>query len=301
MIVPNKSILHIGECMIEMSPMDNTEFRSGFAGDTFNTAWYARRQLSSDWTVGYFTAVGNDRWSDDMIKFFARSGVESKHVVRIPGKSPGLYIVTLANGERSFSYWRSASAARHLMDNRMVLKRALQGQGAVFFSGITLAILTADLRREFLEEIDLAGRAGSLIAFDPNIRPHLWEGNCIMCETIQKAAGVADIVLPSFEDEQAHFGDPSPEATLVRYGANTGKVVIVKNGGGEILASDEATGKVVITPEKVDKPVDTTAAGDAFNAGFLASYLTHGQLKASVEQGASLAGRAICQLGALTA
>lgn len=36
-----KTFLSVGECMVEMAPADGGTYRMGFAGDTFNTAWYA--------------------------------------------------------------------------------------------------------------------------------------------------------------------------------------------------------------------------------------------------------------------
>lgn len=299
-MLKDKSILLIGECMIELSPLgQETDFRAGFAGDTFNTAWYLRRLLSAPWGVEYFTAVGDDRWSDQMLDFMTDSGVETDNIVRIPGRSPGLYIVSLQNGERSFSYWRSNSAARGLMDDCKALERASIGKGVIFFSGITLAILPPARRVEFLAGMEKARQQNSVVVFDPNIRPHLWETAEAMKETISKAAGVADIVLPSFDDEQAHFGDRTAEETIDRYAGGTGKIVVVKNGGGEISTHDGQSGVFHFTPRKVDAPVDTTAAGDAFNAGFLASYLVEHDLEKAVEKGAALAGRMIMQRGAL--
>ena len=35
--------LSIGECMIEMALQEDGRYAMGYAGDTFNTAWYARR------------------------------------------------------------------------------------------------------------------------------------------------------------------------------------------------------------------------------------------------------------------
>ena len=55
----------------------------------------------------------------------------------VAGRSPGLYIVRLEEGERSFSYWRSTSAARAMMDDKERFEHSLEGKGVLFFSGIT--------------------------------------------------------------------------------------------------------------------------------------------------------------------
>ena len=41
------NILSVGECMAEFSPDErNGKFNLGFAGDTFNTAWYIAKNHS---------------------------------------------------------------------------------------------------------------------------------------------------------------------------------------------------------------------------------------------------------------
>src|SRR4051794_37941806 len=101
--------LSIGECMIELASLGGDMMRKGFAGDTFNTAWYARAFLPDSWTVEYFTALGDDRASGEMLEFMASAGVETGRIRRMAGKAPGLYMIHLERGERSFSYWRSVS------------------------------------------------------------------------------------------------------------------------------------------------------------------------------------------------
>ena len=49
----------VGECMIEMSGGEDGLYRLGYAGDTLNTAWYARARLGDDWDVDYVTALGD--------------------------------------------------------------------------------------------------------------------------------------------------------------------------------------------------------------------------------------------------
>ena len=57
-----KRFVSVGECMIEMSGGTDDLYRLGYAGDTLNTAWYARALLPQDWQVDYVTALGDDRY-----------------------------------------------------------------------------------------------------------------------------------------------------------------------------------------------------------------------------------------------
>ena len=54
----SRRIVCVGECMVELAPAGDGLYRRGFAGDTFNTAWYLRRKLPDDWTVAYGTCIG---------------------------------------------------------------------------------------------------------------------------------------------------------------------------------------------------------------------------------------------------
>jgi 2-dehydro-3-deoxygluconokinase len=267
--VPMPLFLSIGECMIELASLGGDQMRKGFAGDTFNTAWYAHAFLPDDWKTAYFTALGDDRASDDMVDFIAGAGIDTGYIRRIPGASPGLYMIHLDNGERSFSYWRSTSAAKRLADDADALGRAMSAAAILYFSGITLAILSPEARRTL---IDLAAKQkaqGKIVAFDPNLRPRLWASRHEMLETIAAGAAAASLILPGFDDEAAHFGDQDVAATIARYRALGAPTVIVKDGAqGATIATP--SGMVHVPAVATTAIIDTTSAGDSFNGAYLA-------------------------------
>ncbi|GAB4523860.1 MAG: sugar kinase [Roseibium sp.] len=294
----SQKFLAVGECMVEMAPTGEGTYAMGFAGDTLNTAWYARKCLPPDWSVGYYTAVGQDRISDKMLAFLESSGIDIASVQKRDERTVGLYMIQLDEGERSFSYWRSRSAARCLAEDRALLDRAFVGAGLIYFSGITLAILPPADRQTFLEALRAAQGQGAKTAFDPNLRPRLWEDPGTMRACVTAAAGLCDFVMPSFEDELAHFSDSDPQASADRYLAAGAGMVVVKNGPEEVICATPASRKS-FRPSPVSGVVDTTAAGDSFNAAFLAEYLISGDIAASVRAGAGLAGQVIRHRGAL--
>ena len=282
--------------MIELAPDAAGKFDLGFAGDTFNTAWYARRLAGDDISVGYLSAIGDDEPSHRMAAFIENAGIEP-HLAERVGRSVGLYMISLKDGERSFSYWRDASAARTLADDLTVLPD-LQAGDVAYFSGITLAVLPEAGRKTLLDVLSRARGDGIQIAFDPNLRPRLWSDTQTMCDWIMQAASVSDIALPSFEDEQAFFGDTNPAETADRYSAAGVATVVVKDGPGDVLIR-HAGGDDLVPNEAAKTVIDTTAAGDSFNAGYLVAKLQGQPDRNAVEQGCALARKVIAARGAL--
>lgn len=295
----NQRLVSIGECMVELAPSGQQDlYALGFAGDTFNTAWYARRLLPGAWQVDYMTAVGQDAISQRMVDFLDGCGLGTAHVVRRGDSTIGLYMIELHDGERSFSYWRSDSAARRLCEAPDRIEAALDGASVAYFSGITVAILSPEHRTRLLDLLKAARARGTAVVFDPNLRPKLWSDEATMCAAIMDAAAVSDIVLPSHEDEATHFGDADPMATLARYRDAGARTVVVKNGSEEMvsLSDGHVAGHVVRPAEKI---VDTTAAGDSFNAGYLSAHLQGADHAAAVASGAEVAAYVIGHRGAL--
>lgn len=284
----------IGECMVEGAP-DAPAL--AFAGDTFNTAWYLA-QLAPGWQVDFVTTVGADATSEAFTGFAAGSGIGTQHITRHPTRGLGRYQIELTDGERAFRYQRDSSAARTLADDPDALTEALMGADIVFFSGITLAILNEDAREVLIDAISEAQAGGALVAFDPNIREALWDDLEDMRGSVMEAALSSEIVLPSFDEEARHFGDKSPEATVARYLSAGATSVVVKNGAGPVHYSCGGVAGVV-TPEAASKVVDTTAAGDSFNAAFLAGLIAGTAPDAAVKQASALAAKVIQHPGAL--
>jgi 2-dehydro-3-deoxygluconokinase len=105
---------------------------------------------------------------------------------------------------------------------------------------------------------------------------------------------VIGLALPTFEDEQALWGDKTPADTLARYTARGIEVCVKCGGDGCHLGS----GGFVPVPQRI-APIDTTAAGDAFNAAYLTARLTGHPPVEAAHAGHILAGTVIQHRGAI--
>ncbi|MEO0913897.1 MAG: PfkB family carbohydrate kinase [Pseudomonadota bacterium] len=119
-----------------------------------------------------------------------------------------------------------------------------------------------------------------------------------MREAVMQGAAVSDIALPSFEDEAQWFGDADPAATASRYAGQGAATVVVKNGAGAVhYRVGGAVGSVPVSP--VASPVDTTAAGDSFNAAILVGARADMPLPDRIARACRLAGMVVQRKGAL--
>jgi len=292
-------IVSVGEVMIEMARGSDGRFGQGCGGDTFNTAVYLAR-LGHD--VAYATALGDDLYSDAIVSLAAAEGVARDLVLRVPGRLPGLYLIeTDAAGERTFHYWREMSPARELFDfpEWSRIAEGLLNAGLIYFSGITLSLYSNAGLGRFLAIIEMARQNGAKVAFDGNYRPRGWRGDIQRTRTVfMEALKRVDIALPTFDDEALLWGDASPEATIERLQAFGIAEVVVKNGPNSALVASGGQSEYVPVPDVV-APVDTTAAGDSFNAGYMAARLSGGKPQDAAIAAHRLAAEKIKHRGAI--
>jgi 2-dehydro-3-deoxygluconokinase len=291
----------IGECLIELNGKLFGEMRQTFGGDTLNTALYLARVAGGRIGVSYITAMGADVLSDAVVRRWEDEGIDTAHVLRDPARLPGLYLIQLDDtGERSFTYWRGESAARFLLQHKDFpgVETALPGFDMIYLSGISLAILPEPDRKKLAAFLKQCAAQGVAIAFDTNYRPKLWSSPAAAAAQFADLMPSLTLMLTSFADEEMLWNDASPEAALTRLHRMGVKIPVVKLGAAGVLFRDGDT-MAKITPPPVPRVVDTTAAGDAFNAGFIAAWLRGQDVAESCRFGNRVAGAVVQHPGAI--
>jgi len=292
-------VIAVGEVMIELTRGPDGRYGLAFGGDTFNTAVYLAR---AGIDVAYATALGDDPYSDALLALAAAEGVRTELIVRVPDRTAGLYLVeTNANGERSFCYWRDHAPARDLFELPQwgVIAERLLACRLIYFSGVTLSLYSNVGIGRFLALVELARKNGVKIAFDGNFRPRGWKGDLARTRTVfMEALKRVDIALPTFDDEALLWGDASPDATVERLQAFGIGEIAVKNGAKGALVLNAGARELVPVPQIV-VPTDTTAAGDSFNAAYLAARLAGETPVSAAASAHRLAGEVIRHPGAI--
>jgi 2-dehydro-3-deoxygluconokinase len=273
---PQHQVALIGECMLELRGEAFGAMQQGYGGDTFNTAVYlARCGEALGQRALYATALGDDRLSAGLLQRWEAEGIDCSLVRRIPGRLPGLYMIDVdERGERSFSYWRDAAAARAYFEDELTpLERRMGEFSALYVSGISLAILPPTGRERLLALMLALRSRGATVVFDNNYRPRLWSNPAEARKWFGHAFKAATIALVTADDHQAvmelHDASQALEAAAA---LPTGELV-VKRGAQPTLLREPQGGWLQAPTEPVARVVDTTAAGDSFAAGYLSRRL----------------------------
>jgi sugar/nucleoside kinase (ribokinase family) len=217
--------------------------------------------------AGLLARIGTDPLSGTLTPALAESDVDLRWLERTPEAGPQPTVVMVQAGERAFLSRRAGSARPATLD------AALADPGARHLHIAEFATLA-----EIPDLIDSAKRNGLTVSLDPS-----WDDDWIRRpDLIARAAG-ADIFLPNAAEARAIAGCEDLDQAGNRL-ADHFPIVVVKNGGNGARLFQRGTTFSLPAPE--GGPVlDTTGAGDAFNAGFLAAWLAGRPLQQALAEG----------------
>jgi len=294
-------VLAIGECMLEFSRTDvaSASVNFAFGGDTLNTAVYLARQNVS---TAYYTALGTDSYSEWLIREWEKENLKCDYVVLLPDALPGIYAIeNTADGERHFYYWRENSAVRQLWQHEFATSElvvSLSEYDYVYFTGITLSLMSDQCREQYLIFLKQCQLAGSKIVFDPNYRVKGWASGEEARRVLALFMAHVDIALPTYEDELLLYPAQTTTEVFERYQqAGVTEVVLKLGGEGCLVLSQNTIEKVPCAA--LSSVIDTTGAGDSFNAGYLGGRIAGAHPVAASLAAHELAAKVIAHKGAI--
>lgn len=297
----HQQIAVIGECMVELQKSGEL-YKQTFGGDTLNTALYLSRLTKTQGvTTRYLTGLGQDPFSQQMLSNWQQEGINTENVFISDKHLPGMYLIeTSADGERRFFYWRDNAAAKFWLteDSKAQTQQLLNSQQFIYLSGISLAILPDVARQLLFDILQQAKQHGAKIIFDNNYRPALWPSKDATKLAYQQILNLTDIAFLTFDDEQLMYGDTQEAQSIARAQQCGVKEIVIKRGADACFVVIDQQ-KIEVPANKINHVVDTTAAGDSFSAGYLASRIVGGSPIEAAKMGHLLAGTVIQHRGAI--
>ena len=249
-------------------------------GAAANVAVWARRLGAQVTLVG---KIGDDTLGTLMHTHLRGEGV-GDHLITVPGGlSTRVGILVSADGEHSF-----------VIDHTKVLRfedgdappRLLDSADAVFFNGYDIFLAQST---SFLAPLlDQARARGVPILFDPSSFALI---QAFGRDRLMAGVGPLDLLLANDAEADVLRGDGPPHA-LDAYA----RLAVVKEGARG--ASAYGRGASWHAPARPVAVVDTTGAGDAFDAAFMVQWLTTGDVNAALRAGNELGAHVAAHLGA---
>ena len=262
-------LIGIGECLVEFSDIGSGQYQIGYSGDVLNSLSAAGRLGLS---TGLLSAIGDDPFTEELRHILNVEHIDLSHAPVLEGKPNGVYFLSIdAMSLPTFHFLRQNSAAREMFNAQPIssLIEYVRSARALLFSSIPLAVIKD---RENLFELLRAVKGETILAFDLNIRKALWNDLDELVTLLRQLAPLIDILFITNEDDTILFGPRQASDALNDYVRRGFRQVVIRRGGLPTLVSSDGEQFEVPVPH-VANIIDTTGAGDAFDAGYIAAML----------------------------
>jgi sugar/nucleoside kinase (ribokinase family) len=232
--------------------------------------------------VSFIGKIGPDAWGDLCLKSLANAGVDCSFVIADSAIKTGITVSLTSAKDRALVTYLGSIAELRESDIR---DKYFVSFGHLHVSSFYLQRrLRPDMKKLFAR----AHAHGLTTSLDPGFDPQDAWGH-----DLNEVLNEVDVFLPNEVELERLTGKQSPSDGLSEL--NNARTLMVAKLGAEGCMSIH-NGNVTTVPAFPIQPVDTTGAGDTFNAGFLHAWLKGDSLYDAMRFGAACG--ALSTLGA---
>ncbi len=299
-------VIAVGEILIDFvatRPVPYTEapaFEKCFGGAPMNTIVAVSRLGVS---AGAITAVGGDPFGQFLIEELKRNGVDVSQVkVKEDRRTTIAFVANEPEtGERSFLFYRrpwTGETADSALEPEDIDPNYIGKARILHVSGFALS--QSPCREAVFKAVDCAKRSGVEVSFDPTLRLDVWDSQKTLRENYGRILKLSDVATFSRKEAEFLLGTEEPERAArkaLEYGIG---IVGIKLGDGGSFIMNRDGDKIQAPAFKVGV-VDTTGAGDGWNAGLIVGLCKGWDLKKCITVANAIGALAVTKRGAITA
>ena len=228
--------------------------------------------------TGLVAAIGNDALGRFQAEALERRGVDTGALIRCLDRPTGISVILSKGDDRAILTAIGAieSLSCKLIDPGLV--------AAARHVHVSSYFLMPRLRTGLTQLLAEARGAGTTSSLDTN-----WDPSGSWDDGIDEVLASVDVFLPNLNEAMRLTGAVDATAAANALARNTGTVAVKLGGDGALAISGGERAEVRATQANV---VDTTGAGDSFDAGFLTGWLAGWPLERSL--------RLACACGSLS-
>ena len=287
------AVLCIGDAMIDVSVrLKSTininsdtisEITMNSGGAAANTAaWLAHSGVRTS----FAGRVGADFPGDRFLSDLSAQNVEFKGTIVRSAQTGSVVVLVDPSGNRTMFPDSGANAGLNQSDIP-----SLSGYDAVFLSGYSL--FNSASSEGVLEIIKKIGKARIPIFFD------IASVGSIKAFGRERAISLINGFEAIFlnQDEASFITETADLAAQIAFLRKLTPLVVIKRGEAGAIAT-AIDGEPIELPALTASVIDTTGAGDAFAAGFIAAWLESKEIIDAMSKGLTLAARCVETIGA---
>jgi len=290
-------ICAIGECMLEFTNIKKDCYNQSIAGDTLNFSSYLDKKI---FDTSFLTAIGTSEISNRTFNFLKKKYINTNLVTRINSYEIGLYLIENNKvGEKIFYYWRDNSASKfffNYQDIRIFLNQ-LQKFQYIYFTGITLSLFESKNFNNFIKLLKLLKKKKIKLIFDFNIRIKRWSKKKLI-SYFSKTLPLIDILFASGEDLKFWKGENTLktfESLINKYDIKHG----IYRNNAKFNYSFYDKQRYIIKNKIINKVIDTSGAGDGYNAAYLASFIKFNNSQKALKSASKIGSKIVMKKGAI--
>lgn len=232
--------------------------------------------------VSWISRLGADEFGHYVQNMIRSEGVDTQNVFFDEKNPTGIMFKEITQGETRVYYYRKNSAASTMQPEDLD-ESLFEEADLLHLTGITPA-LSEHCFRTMEHAMELAGKHGVTISFDPNIRRKLWEDRDFI-PLLRNLCDRSNILLMGLDEAQLLYGEMKPEGIFQAvFSQSSVQLAVLKDGANGAWAGQQ--GCIVFVKPVPCRCIDPVGAGDAFNAAFLSGVLEGRDLETSARMGA---------------
>lgn len=285
-------LIACGEALVEFNLIEGPPYYPDVAGDAINSLYYAARL---GLRTSFLSAVGEDRLLPFVEAALTEEGIDGSCVYIFEERPNGIYFVDAKqDGSHTFRFCREGTAATQLFTELSSedVTQIIDSSEAFLFSAIPMAVMVESSR---LAHAVCDYRGDTLVGFDLNIRKSLWPKLDQLQSWMRMLGEGVEYLFVSSEDHETLYPNVPLDQAIEHYADLGFGTVVLRHGGDSTEYFDD--GRIGQVPTASVTVLDTTGAGDAFNAGFFKARLEGASVQDSVAYGNATAACAVEGIG----
>jgi sugar/nucleoside kinase (ribokinase family) len=237
--------------------------------------------------VEFIGKAGVDPWGDYCVQVLQSAGVDTRWIQRDSGVQTGVTVALVGSDDRALITYPGATQCFSAAD----LPRTIgTGRRHLHVSSFFLQTSMRDSWRGLFERVREAGWSVSL---DPGCDP-----SGVWASDLRELLPLVHVLLPNELELTSIAGGQNVEDAL--RALHTDRTTVVAKVGAAGAIALEGGRVLRVTPPPVAS-IDTTGAGDSFNAGFLNAWLDGQPLRSCMRAGVACGSLSTRALGGTTA